>query len=213
MLFRILLKYSIPALLAVFITREAHRFYSSDYFIVSSVDREGCDYIPEMDEVLGQHIWFLNINSLKDSILSDKSVETVDIKKIYPGSLLIKCTKREPRFVVKQGKHKMFSDAQGFLFDGYNSDLLQIEVTNFKEDITLFFVDRPYLTEVTYRAKYVNKEDIELILRDGKKVLIDDSINTSIFEEGMRLISKLKEQNVVFQAVDLRYGLSHIIVR
>lgn len=137
-----------------------------------SVDK---NKIIKLDTVLNKNIFYLDLKSIKETILLNPYIKEVEIEKSYPNKIIVAVEERKPSFFVKDG--------EGFLV--LNEELRIME--------RLSSIDGLDVTEIS-GLNIDNKDIGSIITKESKKQKVANSLAELL---------KQNTSNVKFKSFDI----------
>ncbi len=116
---------------------------------------------------------------------------------------------------VISGKDKYFADENGILFNlNYEFDKKVLKIDNIDKFNEAFnFSKRYFLSYEIDEIEFVYSKNYLIITINNSKIFLDLRDKEKFFNIALNVYKKLKEKNIKFKEIDLRYGYDHIIIR
>lgn len=151
------------------------------------------------------------------SLIDNSSIEKINLKRVYPNTLIFNVEKRVPFLNVSFENCEYFADINGILFKyeksyKFNKKILKIDkIEKFNEAFN--FSKRCFLNYEISHIEFIYLKALIVITINNFKIFIKEKNKEELFDTAINIYKKLREKNIKFKEIDLSYGYNHIVIR
>lgn len=198
--------------------KKAVEFSKNDMFKIQKIKIAG-DYVNLKSDIIdpvinlkGKNIWYIDEKEIEEKLKKDVRINSVNIKKEYPDSVIVEIKEREPYiYCVLNGKIYL-ADKNGVVY-GYRQE-------NMKSTFPVIYMDSPAQKQELFEAAlkscssifkdyissiYIDKGMINIVLKDGVLLMSDKNVPAEKYNTGAKLYLKLKEDGSKISYIDIRF--------
>ena len=215
------MKRSVKVLIALFLLGGAmffgKRFIDTDYFKVQDVFIDGVpkllkqDIVPQLEQMKGKNIVYLNTNEIENVMKNDIRIKKVSIKKLFPSKIEVILEEREPYVYVKKGDETLLADKDLIIYGNILEDPSKnIPVIDYKNDESLNGI-KTILSKIKNKDFYAmiseirqSEKNYEILLTNNVKIITETLVTEKKYDDAYKLYEKIKKENPV-NYMDLRF--------
>ena len=208
--------------IALFSFMSSPYFSIRDYIISGNRVMSKNDMLDMLSNFKGNNIWMIDNDRIKNRLLNNNYVKTVEVKKNYPGTIKINITERQPLGKINNNGHYLVFDKTGYILEegSLKSKARVPLITNvgysFSNNKITFLPVFKKIVQALSTIELDKIEKIELIKKDKDNQItlkLDSNIDVYLGKDDhlskkieilSAIIDKIKKQELDVNYIDLK---------